>query len=68
MIDAVYADTYTGQVPLPEWYNKIQIMREFGWTERQLLEEVTIGMLNRIAYVLNEEGKKMKREAKRRSA
>ena len=38
-------------------------MREFGWTEKQLLEEVTIGTLNRIAFVMSEEGKKMKRES-----
>lgn len=40
----------------------MQLMREFGWTEKQLRDEVTIEMLERIKFVMSEEGRKMKRD------
>jgi len=39
-------------------------MREFGWTEKQYHEEVTVGTLNQIAFILSEETKKMKRDSR----
>ena len=38
-------------------------MREFGWTERQLVEEVTIEKIQQIAYIYEIESKKEKMES-----
>ena len=38
---------------VPYWVAEIQLMEQFGWTERQLHEEVSMGMVQRIG-VLNE--------------
>ena len=36
------------------------LMREFGWTEKQLVEEVTIERMQQIAYIYEIEAKKEK--------
>lgn len=38
-------------------------MREFGWTEKQLLEEVTIEKMQQIAYIYEMESKREKSQS-----
>ena len=45
---------------MPSWYNEVMLMREFGWTEKQLVEEVTIERMQQIAYIYEIEAKKEK--------
>lgn len=41
-------------------------MREFGWTEKQLMEEVTIEKIQQIALIYEYENKKEKMESRRK--
>lgn len=50
---------------LPAWVSKIQFMREFGWTERQLMEEVTLETLVQAAEVMRIETKHEKEEQRK---
>jgi len=51
---------------VPVWVNEIQIMREFGWTEKELYEEVSLMTVGRIGVFLNLLKKAEEFQAKRR--
>ena len=38
---------------VPLWVNEIEIMLQTGWTERQLLEEVSLGTIVRMQVYLS---------------
>jgi len=55
----------TGKI-VPAWVNEIQIMREFGWTEKELYEEVSLMTVERITGFLSLLKKAEEFQAKRR--
>jgi len=50
---------------VPAWVVEIQLMREFGWTEKQLLEEVSSLTVARAQILLKLEEKAAKVKEKR---
>jgi len=50
---------------VPAWVVELQLMREFGWTEKQLLEEVSSLTLVRAQVLLKLEERAAKVKEKR---
>jgi len=50
---------------VPAWVVEIQLMREFGWTEKQLLEEVSSLTVARAQVLLELEERAAKVKEKR---
>jgi len=49
----------------PLWALEIMLMENFGWTERELNEEVSLGMIQRILLFLDLRAKANELRAKR---
>lgn len=57
MLFSLFRGTYSGQVPLPQWVQEVNLAMEMGWTEKQLKEDNTIEFLEKISIYNSEKAK-----------